>query len=107
MAIIWYDFRECFSLAPLSLYLSEMDFRGTVFILPIHHQAARQLEFFKGRSKLTNTDSLGDALAIAQHHDAVTGTEKQHVANDYAKRLSIGYKEVRIVLTAKLLFLHL
>lgn len=52
------------------------------------------MEFFKGRGKSTNTDSLGDALAIAQHHDAVTGTEKQHVANDYAKRLSIGYKEV-------------
>ncbi|KAH0969601.1 hypothetical protein GBA52_028527 [Prunus armeniaca] len=34
-----------------------------------------------------NTDSLADALAIAQHHDAVTGTEKQHVANDYAKKI--------------------
>lgn len=61
----------------------------------MHNQAARQLEFFRGRSKSgPNTDSLGDALAIAQHHDAVTGTEKQHVANDYAKRLSIGYVEV-------------
>lgn len=60
-------------------------------------QAARQLEFFKGRSSgRPNTDSLGDALAIAQHHDAVTGTEKQHVANDYAKRLSIGYTQVII-----------
>jgi alpha-mannosidase len=38
---------------------------------------------------------LADSLAIAQHHDAVTGTEKQHVANDYAKRLSIGYTEVK------------
>ena len=36
-------------------------------------------------------------MAIAQHHDAVTGTEKQHVANDYAKRLSIGYTEVQIL----------
>lgn len=44
-----------------------------------------------------NTDSLADALAIAQHHDAVTGTEKQHVANDYSKRLSIGYKEVQFL----------
>ena len=46
-----------------------------------------------------NTDSLADALAIVQHHDAVTGTEKQHVANDYAKRLSIGYMEVRLDLS--------
>ena len=59
-------------------------------------QAARQLEFYNGRSNRgPNTDSLADSLAIAQHHDAVTGTEKQHVANDYAKRLSIGYTEVK------------
>ncbi|KAF6156867.1 hypothetical protein GIB67_000407 [Kingdonia uniflora] len=34
-------------------------------------QAARQLEYFKGRSSSgPNTDALVDALAIAQHHDA-------------------------------------
>ena len=57
--------------------------------------AARQLEFFKGRSSSeANTESLTDTLAFAQHHDGVTGTENLHVANDYAKRLSIGYTEV-------------
>ncbi|KAK9117707.1 hypothetical protein Sjap_016654 [Stephania japonica] len=61
-----------------------------------YYLAGRQLEFFQGRNKLRpNTDTLADALAIAQHHDAVSGTEKQHVANDYAKRLSIGYVEVK------------
>ncbi len=29
-------------------------------------------------------------MAIVQHHDAISGTEKQHVAFDYAQRLSIG-----------------
>jgi lysosomal alpha-mannosidase len=29
-------------------------------------------------------------MAIAQHHDAVAGTERQDVAYDYAKRLAIG-----------------
>lgn len=61
-------------------------------------QAARQLEFFKGRNKAgPNTDYLADALALAQHHDAVSGTSKQHVADDYAKRLSIGYEKVKFI----------
>ena len=34
--------------------------------------------------------TLRQAMGVAQHHDAVSGTEKEHVANDYAKRLSIG-----------------
>lgn len=29
-------------------------------------------------------------MGVAQHHDAVSGTEKQEVAFDYAQRLSIG-----------------
>ncbi|XP_022991108.1 probable alpha-mannosidase At5g13980 isoform X2 [Cucurbita maxima] len=68
-----------------------------------YYLAARQLEFFIGRSSTgSNTDYLADALAIAQHHDAVTGTEKQHVANDYAKRLWIGYKEAEKLVASAL-----
>jgi Alpha mannosidase middle domain len=33
---------------------------------------------------------LEDAVSIAQHHDAVAGTAKQHVADDYSKKLSFG-----------------
>jgi len=33
---------------------------------------------------------LEDALGIAQHHDGVSGTAKQHVANDYTKRIQSG-----------------
>jgi len=29
-------------------------------------------------------------MGVAQHHDAVSGTEKQEVAFDYAQRLSVG-----------------
>mmetsp|Transcript_8010 Transcript_8010/g.19258 ORF Transcript_8010/g.19258 Transcript_8010/m.19258 type:complete len:1447 (-) Transcript_8010:53-4393(-) len=35
--------------------------------------------------------NFADAMGIAQHHDAVTGTEKQHVTFDYQKRLHAGY----------------
>ena len=33
---------------------------------------------------------LAKALGVAQHHDAVSGTAKQHVTFDYAKRLAKG-----------------
>ncbi|CAN6847337.1 unnamed protein product [Brassica oleracea] len=42
------------------------------------------------------TESL--PLGIAQHHDCVTGTAKQYVANDYAKRLVLAASEVTNVL---------
>ncbi|KAI8529281.1 hypothetical protein RHMOL_Rhmol12G0213400 [Rhododendron molle] len=75
-------------------FTSRPGLKGYVRVMSGYYLAARQLEFFRGRSeKGPTTDSLGDALAIAQHHDAVSGTSKQHVADDYAKRLFIGYKE--------------
>ncbi|KAL0684792.1 hypothetical protein Bca4012_051640 [Brassica carinata] len=40
----------------------------------------------------------GNPLGIAQHHDCVTGTAKQYVANDYAKRLALAASEVTNVL---------
>ncbi|XP_020878111.1 probable alpha-mannosidase At5g66150 isoform X1 [Arabidopsis lyrata subsp. lyrata] len=68
-----------------------------------YYMAARQLEFRVGKkSGGPNTCSLGDALAIAQHHDAVTGTAKQHVTNDYMKRLAVGASEAEAVVNAAL-----
>ncbi|GAU16786.1 hypothetical protein TSUD_200290 [Trifolium subterraneum] len=52
-----------------------------------------------------NTESLADTLAFAQHHDAVSRTSKQHMANDYAKRLSIGYTKAEKAVSASLAFL--
>ena len=33
---------------------------------------------------------LHRVMGLMQHHDAVTGTEKQHVAEDYALRLDMA-----------------
>ncbi|CAK65951.1 unnamed protein product (macronuclear) [Paramecium tetraurelia] len=45
---------------------------------------------------------LDNALAICQHHDAVTGTEKQHVNDDYIKILYKGEQHIQ-KLTRKIL----
>ncbi|XP_022736308.1 probable alpha-mannosidase At5g13980 isoform X1 [Durio zibethinus] len=84
-------------------FTSRPGLKGYVRTMSSYYLAARQLEFFKGRSKVRpNTDYLADALALAQHHDGLTGTSKQHVANDYAKRLSIGYEEAKKVVETSL-----
>ncbi|GAM29188.1 hypothetical protein SAMD00019534_123640 [Acytostelium subglobosum LB1] len=42
------------------------------------------------QSMFPQVEVLREAQGVAQHHDAVAGTEQQHVAYDYAQRLSIG-----------------
>jgi hypothetical protein len=34
--------------------------------------------------------NIGEAMGLVQHHDGISGTEKQAVAFDYAQRLSDG-----------------
>jgi lysosomal alpha-mannosidase len=40
-------------------------------------------------------DSLREAMGVMQHHDAVTGTEKQHVAEDYARTLTKALEDTK------------
>lgn len=35
-------------------------------------------------------NQMTDVVGVVQHHDGVTGTGKQHVADDYAKRVYKG-----------------
>lgn len=68
-----------------------------------YYLAARQLEFLVGKKSTgPNTYRLGDALGIAQHHDGVTGTAKQHTTNDYEKRLAIGALEAEATVSSAL-----
>lgn len=56
-------------------------------------QTCKQLQSVAGLtdSKLEeDVISMKEAMGINQHHDAVSGTEKQHVANDYALQLNKG-----------------
>lgn len=41
-------------------------------------------------TELPKLNTLREAMAILQHHDAVTGTERQAVAFDYARQLYKG-----------------
>ncbi|GAV59507.1 Glyco_hydro_38 domain-containing protein/Glyco_hydro_38C domain-containing protein/Alpha-mann_mid domain-containing protein [Cephalotus follicularis] len=87
-------------------FTSRPALKGYVRTMSAYYVASRQLEFLKGRSSSgPNTDALANALAIAQHHDAVSGTERQHVAADYALRISIGYQEAEKVVASSLAFL--
>ncbi|XP_054635980.1 lysosomal alpha-mannosidase isoform X1 [Dunckerocampus dactyliophorus] len=59
--------------------------------------ASRRGHFGKGDSR-----TLKSAMAVAQHHDAVSGTEKQHVANDYARRLANGWQHCQVLVSNSL-----
>ncbi|XP_066472931.1 lysosomal alpha-mannosidase [Tiliqua scincoides] len=71
-------------------------------------QVCNQLEVLAGAQAnmgpygVANSSVLRQAMGIAQHHDAVSGTAKQHVTNDYAKQLSTGWGACQIVISNSL-----
>ena len=86
-------------------------------------QAARQLQFFASMpvrqfvsrkqasaepyrhwsaALATDLKPLQAAVGLLTHHDAVTGTERQHVANDYSRHLAAGMAPAAKVVTTAL-----
>ncbi|KAG8285797.1 carbohydrate binding, partial [Homalodisca vitripennis] len=53
-------------------------------------QAVKQLRVVLDTELEEEETLMNRAMGIAQHHDAVSGTEKQHVSDDYALYLSEG-----------------
>jgi alpha-mannosidase len=45
----------------------------------------------------STTEALEEAVSLCQHHDSITGTAKQHVANDYHSRIYHGMEEAQKV----------
>ncbi|XP_036278768.1 lysosomal alpha-mannosidase isoform X2 [Pipistrellus kuhlii] len=68
-------------------------------------QVCNQLEALAGpaanRGPYGAGDSapLNEAMAVLQHHDAVSGTSKQHVADDYARQLAAGWTPCEVLLS--------
>ncbi|XP_035888341.1 lysosomal alpha-mannosidase isoform X2 [Phyllostomus discolor] len=68
-------------------------------------QVCNQLEALAGPAANVGPYGSGDsvplneAMAVLQHHDAVSGTSKQHVANDYARQLAAGWGPCEVLLS--------
>lgn len=50
-----------------------------------------------GPEDWVDLNKMREAMGIMQHHDAVTGTERQEVAYDYARILYEGFEECGII----------
>ncbi|CAN0299831.1 unnamed protein product, partial [Ectocarpus fasciculatus] len=69
-------------------------------------QAARQLLALAGAAGSGGGDSAAETdretLAAFEHHDGVSGTSKQHVADDYAQRLDRSRVKVEALVSSAL-----
>ncbi|GLV45785.1 Lysosomal alpha-mannosidase II [Carabus blaptoides fortunei] len=66
-------------------------------------QVSKQLAALTGlEDSVAGLDPLREAMGVMQHHDAITGTEKQHVADDYARIISEALDSASVGTTAAL-----
>ncbi|CAG9536717.1 unnamed protein product [Cercopithifilaria johnstoni] len=72
-------------------FTSRPTFKGFIRQSSALLQLVKQLQSFT--MEITNSSLLRNAVALTQHHDAITGTAKESVTKDYELRLSRGWNE--------------
>ncbi|XP_072039219.1 lysosomal alpha-mannosidase-like [Amphiura filiformis] len=67
-------------------------------------QVCKQLEVLSAGNFSTDaeSDTLKRALGVIQHHDGISGTELQHVADDYTMRIAIGNSKCQNLVSSAL-----
>ncbi|CAG9856048.1 unnamed protein product [Phyllotreta striolata] len=62
-------------------------------VLQVTKQLYAQNSILTNKTYDDNLRYLREMMGVMQHHDAITGTEKQHVASDYVRRLTKGIED--------------
>jgi alpha-mannosidase len=95
----FFPYSDCEHCFWTGYFTSRTGFKRMERVASTFLMAARQIEVLQDYNNTTTEQNntceegihqLADAAGVAQHHDGVSGTAKQHVANDYAKRLQAG-----------------
>ncbi|GMT05125.1 hypothetical protein PENTCL1PPCAC_27299 [Pristionchus entomophagus] len=81
-------------------FTSRPSFKGMIREASAMLQLVRQLNVLaaEGTENDAEVERMQRASALAQHHDAVTGTAKENVTRDYERRLAAGMKDGESVL---------
>ncbi|GMR31647.1 hypothetical protein PMAYCL1PPCAC_01842, partial [Pristionchus mayeri] len=81
-------------------FTSRPAFKGMIREASAFLQLVRQLNVLadEGIDSDHEVERMQRASALAQHHDAVTGTAKENVTRDYERRLAAGMKDGEAVL---------
>ena len=83
-------------------FTSRPALKGYIRSLSNYLQFCRHIETtILNNTTTLSSENLWQALSVAQHHDAISGTSKEHVAKDYAKRLYKGYHECKLLIHEK------
>lgn len=75
-------------------------FKKLYFSLLVNNGTGSSLTFEQNSTLYSAIDSLRREVALAQHHDAVTGTAKNYVTDDYSRRIALGIGKVSLALSS-------